>query len=320
MSEIRSPITGETNVRLVRRLHKNVIARDYREKMNVDVSRFYDLAGESLEIYECLDTGLKFYQPDSLAGDGPFYDSINAEGYYPQWKKEYQFGKETVQRVNAKRVLDVGCGSGQFVESIATFAEATGLELSEEALRAGRNKQLDLDLRNEPIASHAASHQEYYDCVCAFQVLEHVPKAKEFLSQLICCLKPGGSLILSVPNCEPYATRNHWYGIANLPPHHMGLWNLAVFSKLPNYFPLELTDSSFDLNYSILEALLASGLSKAKDRFPNVKSGMLIRVLGAVLAVGLVPFALFSEIGASRHKRVMVHFKKTEQRYPIAHD
>ena len=310
--KIYSPITGNDRVKLVKQLHKTVITRDYQAKLKIDVARFYDSADDKLNIFECKDTGFKFYHPPSLAGDGEFYDSIIfGHDYYSAWKKEYEFGKQIVQNENAKRVLDVGCGSGQFIKSLAKTTEITGLEMSDAAAKIGREN--GLDIRNEPIEAHALSNRESYDVVCAFQVLEHVPNARNFLQELLDCVRPGGSLVLSVPNCEPYYSRNHWYGIANLPPHHMGLWNLEVFEKLENYFPIQMQTSDFDSKQKTHSLCLQCSLSQVKHSFPGIKNEKLIRAFAILLAAFQYPWHSIRNLGTSRFGRVMVHFKKINE-------
>jgi hypothetical protein len=53
-------------------------------------------------------------------------------------------------------------------------------------------------------------------------------------------LKPGGKLIIGVPNCEPWFRRFDKYEILNMPPHHMGLWNEKVFRAIQDIFGIRL--------------------------------------------------------------------------------
>ena len=57
---------------------------------------------------------------------------------------------------------------------------------------------------------------------------------------MIDCLRPGGKLIISVPNNDSFIKDNPLPSkILNMPPHHMGLWGNESLSKLCNIFPLE---------------------------------------------------------------------------------
>ncbi|MCX6738915.1 MAG: methyltransferase domain-containing protein, partial [Candidatus Parcubacteria bacterium] len=81
----------------------------------------------------------------------------------------------------------------------------------------------------------------YYDIVCSFQVLEHVPDVKSFLDASLAILKPGGLMIISVPNNDSFILRNGEI-LLDMPPHHMGLWNMNSLIKIQNHFPCEIQD------------------------------------------------------------------------------
>lgn len=61
---------------------------------------------------------------------------------------------------------------------------------------------------------------DQYDFVCNFQVLEHVPDAYDFIKIMVDKLKPGGHLLITVPNSDSkYYTER--FGALDYPPHHM---------------------------------------------------------------------------------------------------
>ena|ERR1039457_672019 len=78
-------------------------------------------------------------------------------------------------------------------------------------------------VRNEFIETHSATHSGYYDVVCSFQVLEHVPEPGSFIDACIACLKPGGILVLSVPSDDSFLSIAE-NAILNMPPHHLTRW------------------------------------------------------------------------------------------------
>jgi SAM-dependent methyltransferase len=124
----------------------------------------------------------------------------------------------------------------------------TGIELN--SYTANISRQEGLEIFDELIEDHAARRPEYYDVITSFQVLEHVFDVKNFIEFSLKALKPGGKLILSVPNNEPYFLRHNIYETLNLPPHHMGLWNREVFQKLDQLFPMVLKDVIYTSTYS----------------------------------------------------------------------
>jgi SAM-dependent methyltransferase len=100
----------------------------------------------------------------------------------------------------ARRFLEVGCGTG-FV--LSGFREAfprlelAGSELFLEGLVFARTR-----LPEVPLYQMDAVHIPFaaeFDVVGAFDVLEHVEEDQIVLSQLFQAVKPGGGLLLTVP-------------------------------------------------------------------------------------------------------------------------
>jgi len=75
-------------------------------------------------------------------------------------------------------------------------------------------------------------------------VLEHIFHVSDFIKDCLACLKPGGILILGVPNSNPFIYRHDKFHTLNLPPHHAGLWNQNSLQKLGDVFNLSIIDIS----------------------------------------------------------------------------
>lgn len=96
------------------------------------------------------------------------------------------------------KVLDVGCGNGDFVELAREAGwDASGLDLSEQATSFARNKGLDV-VRGTLQTSGFPS--ESFDVVTLWDVLEHLPDPAGELECVRRVLKPGGFLVVRVPN------------------------------------------------------------------------------------------------------------------------
>jgi SAM-dependent methyltransferase len=78
----------------------------------------------------------------------------------------------------------------------------------------------------------------HFDAVCSFQTLEHVPNPRGFLSTASAMLRPGGKLLLGIPNGDSFL--KYQFNILDMPPHHLTRWGLRVISYLPNLFPLSI--------------------------------------------------------------------------------
>jgi len=100
-----------------------------------------------------------------------------------------------------ERVLDLGCGAGRFVAALRDAgADPVGVELAEAALGRARRNAPGADLRRvAPDGSLPLGHREI-DVVWCSEVLEHVPDTIGFLTEVRRVLRPGGRLLVTVPD------------------------------------------------------------------------------------------------------------------------
>lgn len=278
-------------MKLITRYSTEVISRLYSQQAGIDVRPY--MSGTSfVELYECSVTGYRFYYPFELAGPGEFYSIIqevqgkSGVDYYRGWSYDNEFAVKCIKP--GDNILEIGCGTGKFFEGIKQISDSyTGLELNKEAVRIAKEK--GINVIHELVEEHSKSHFEGYDFVCAFQVLEHVSDVKSFIDSSLACLKPGGHLVIGVPNNEPYFQRFNKYETFNLPPHHMGLWNLKVFRSLEKFFPVKLIDFIHD---PINERIVVDAYLRAK-LWTGVKSLPRRHSFGDKLKMlGLAPITL----------------------------
>jgi SAM-dependent methyltransferase len=96
-------------------------------------------------------------------------------------------------------LLDVGCGYGFLLSLVKEqVAKAIGLEPGSARRTFGRS-ELGLDIRKPPPES-ACIAPASVDVASAFQVLEHIGQPRPFLAGIFEVLRPGGRLIIEVPN------------------------------------------------------------------------------------------------------------------------
>jgi SAM-dependent methyltransferase len=115
--------------------------------------------------------------------------------------------------------LDVGCGSGAFLDVLKDVGWRTaGIEPAETALERARAKGHDV----RPGGAEALPFDaQTFDVVCLSHVLEHTHSPRRALQEVWRVLRPGGELVLAVPNYGGAQRRlfgRFWSGL-DLPRH-----------------------------------------------------------------------------------------------------
>ena len=122
--------------------------------------------------------------------------------------------------------LDFGAGNGYFVQSVKTKGwKSYGVEPSASGRTAAEQQGLKL------FASLSDLPEEKLDVITLWHVLEHVPNYLETLQELVLRLKPGGQIIIAVPNYKSYDAHiygTHWAAY-DVPRH---LWMDAFYISL----------------------------------------------------------------------------------------
>jgi ubiquinone/menaquinone biosynthesis C-methylase UbiE len=162
--------------------------------------------------------------------------------------------------IAGRRVLDCGCGSGDYVLALATMgADAWGIEFSAEKVRSARPDVAGRvsvgDLAN--IAMPAAS----VDVALLNEVLEHVPDDRRVLREVYRVLKPGGTLIVFSPNRRyPFETHGatlkasgrrvpHYTPLVPYVPLAVATTVLEFWAR--NYWPGELRQMVSESGYTV---------------------------------------------------------------------
>ncbi len=113
--------------------------------------------------------------------------------------------REALDRIEGQvgrgRLLDVGCGEGMFLcEAAARGWMTWGTELSPYAARYASTA-----LGREIFCGElydASFPQEFFDVVTLWHVLEHVREPARYLAEIRRVIRPGGLLVIAVPNVD----------------------------------------------------------------------------------------------------------------------
>jgi 2-polyprenyl-3-methyl-5-hydroxy-6-metoxy-1,4-benzoquinol methylase len=135
-------------------------------------------------------------------GGGQLGHVDQAYAYKPSPHSSHGRVLQLMQHRRPMRVLDVGCGPGWLAEALqAQGHHVTGVDLAEEpgtAQRMDRFVQADLEQGLPDVGGG-------FDVVVAADVVEHMRAPDRLLAQMVDRLRPGGTIIASVPNF------GHWY-------------------------------------------------------------------------------------------------------------
>ncbi len=167
--------------------------------------------------------------------------------------------------VDDKNLLDIGCGTGDFLEVASQNGwRISGIEPNEHARAIANKKTRKAVFEIEQLLKFEAYS---FDVITLWHVLEHLPKLEEHIAIFKKLLKPDGALIIAVPNFKSYDAehyKNFW--AAYDAPRH--LWHFSK-SSMSNLFSqvdmnvVKILPMKFDSYYvSLLSEKYMSGKMK----------------------------------------------------------
>ncbi len=163
-----------------------------------------------------------------------------------------KFRRKRIERIVQKgRILDIGCGRGEFLSLMKGSGwEAIGSELNEETAWHARNV-LGLDIRTGSLTD-THFDDAFFDVITLWHVLEHLPDPLLTIEECKRILKTGGLLVFAVPNFDSLQAQisgDHWFHL-DLPYHlyHFTNKNLDLFLRK---FSLRITKvKQFSLEFN----------------------------------------------------------------------
>ena len=197
-----------------------------------------------VEMLRCQCCGYTYFDPD-LAGNEAFYRQREREGYYSPTSPEFPRTNAFARRHGLRRVLDVGCGSGFYLDLARTAGlETCGLELNRSA--AAKAKARGHKIYEKLLPELDQQEVGQFDLITFFQVLEHVPNPLSVMKQAAGFLRPGGCIAVAVPSAQGAYRWCPW-DPHQWPPHHVSHWRLADFDTLAKATKLLLLEQGGDV-------------------------------------------------------------------------
>jgi 2-polyprenyl-3-methyl-5-hydroxy-6-metoxy-1,4-benzoquinol methylase len=128
------------------------------------------------------------------------------------------------------RLLDVGCGSGDYLTLMKSLGwEVEGVEFDPAAVAAARKTGLSVRCGS---LEEQAYPSESFDAIMMHHVIEHVPDPVASLKECARILKPGGEVLLFTPNSSSLTHslfRECWRGLET--PRHLHIFSPASAAR-----------------------------------------------------------------------------------------
>ena len=194
-------------------------------------------------VVKCDNCGLVFTKLPSTY----VLEKFNADYYAKDYLTNYENRKETLAKRFLKRLkdietikrggklLDVGCSTGLFLKIASENSQYRwklfGIDINRNSIKFAKTKAnasfYCASLHGEKFKAN------FFDCVTCFDVLEHDADIRGNLKEIYRILKPGGLLVIQVPNCKSamaYLCGQHWDWWSV--PDHVLHFSPSVLSKI----------------------------------------------------------------------------------------
>ncbi len=198
----------------------------------------------SVNLERCEGCGFEFFDP-RLTGTASFYAELEHTNYYTPQRPEFERTRSFAKKRKLRRVLDVGCGTGAFLDLMRLdHCDTHGLELNQSAASAAsaRGHRVHQTLLEGLCQDNIGP----FDLITLFQVLEHVANPVLLLHQARTLLRPGGYIAVAVPSSEGILSICPW-DPHQWPPHHVSRWRFADFDQLSKSCELSVVDRGGDI-------------------------------------------------------------------------
>jgi len=189
---------------------------------------------QSSPFYQCVSCKFIFSKPltnPNLANTITDFEPAYLNYLNPQLhdKKNHEVVIKRLSRyadLDNARILDIGCGSGKFVQYLRLKGyNARGLEPSTALFETFLVTQGQY--YNSDVHTFRQEHpNERFDIITITDVLEHIEDPQAFMKEVTAMLTLGGVLLISTPNAGSLFAR-----MAGKGWHYYNRYHLSLFSK-----------------------------------------------------------------------------------------
>ena len=266
----------------------------------------YFLTQEEFELFQCDHCGLVFTVPrptpevigNYYKSDEYYSHQQNSKGFIP---KIY----ERVKSINLRgkvamatsdmakgRLLDIGCGVGDFLLQVKKLGwEVMGIEPSEQAANIAQSRLGFTPLKP---TDYEKFPDQSFDVITMWHVLEHVDDLKSQTKELKRLLRPGGRLVIALPNYQSFDCQyyNDKWAAWDVPRHlnHFtqdclqGILNANDFKYLDNqrliwdaYYISFLSEKYLGHSFPLIRGAWVGLKSNCKARSSGMYSSLVYR-------------------------------------------
>lgn len=186
--------------------------------------------------------------------------------------------------IDAKNLLDVGCGTGDFLLAAKNNDwNISGVEPDEKAREIANEKTNNSVYGIEKLLNF---DKHSFDVITLWHVLEHLPELEENISVFKSLLKPNGRLVIAVPNFKSYDAifyKENWAAFDA--PRHLWHFSQTSIKKMFGKIKMEIEQTlplKFDAYYvSLLSEKYKTGwMNFIRAYFVGARSNMKARFSG----------------------------------------
>jgi 2-polyprenyl-3-methyl-5-hydroxy-6-metoxy-1,4-benzoquinol methylase len=201
--------------------------KSYMECKDFTVSR------ETFAVVSCESCGFRFTNPRPESEKlGRYYVSEDYVSHSNSSKGIINWVYQKVRKITLRRklcliesfyskgrILDIGCGTGEFLNECKLAGwDPIGIEPSPDAKKyAAETYGLNV-LTEEGLTQ---IEKESIDIITMWHVLEHVPNLRKRVLEMKKLIKPGGTILIAVPNCGSFDSKHYgeFWAAYDVPRH-----------------------------------------------------------------------------------------------------